>query len=107
MYCTIDDVGKLGLRIATVVLAEPVSGSEKLLRLEVDLGDEQRQVLAGIAKSYAPDALIGKQVVIVSQLAPRSLMGLESQGMVLCANGENGPVLLQPLELVASGATIQ
>lgn len=107
MECTIDDVAKLGLRIGTIKEVKPVEGSEKLLQIHVDLGDHQRQVLAGIARSYQPDELIGQQVIIVSNLAPRTMMGLESQGMILCANSETGPVLLSPKAAVPAGATIQ
>jgi len=107
MHCTIDDLAKLGLRIATVVEAEAVSGSEKLLKLHIDLGDEQRQVVSGIAKSYTPQELLGKQVVFVSNLEPRTILGVESNGMLLCADDEAGPVLLSPLALVKPGAAIR
>ncbi len=107
MECMIDDVKKLDLRVATVLTAEPVEGSEKLLKIELDLGEEKRQVLSGIAKNYAPDVLIGKQVVFITNLAPRTMMGLESQGMIFCANSKAGPVLLQPEHEVGAGATIQ
>ena len=107
MECTIDDIKKLDLRIATVLAAEAVEGSEKLLKMQLDLGEEKRQVLSGIAKSYSPEQMVGKQVVFIANLAPRTMMGLESQGMVFCANSDEGPVLLLPERAVASGATIQ
>ncbi len=107
MSCTIDDVMKLGLRIATVRQAEAVEGSEKLLMLQIDLGTEQRQIVSGIAKQYAPDDMIGKQVVLVGDLEPRTIFGIESQGMLLCAEGETGPVLLAPSLPVTSGASIR
>ena len=104
---SIEDVQKLGLRIGTIKVAEGVDSSEKLLQLTIDLGDEQRQLVAGIAKSYQPSELINKQVIVVSELAPRTIMGVESNGMILCANGEAGPVLLSPIASVTAGATVQ
>jgi methionine--tRNA ligase beta chain len=102
----IDDFKKIELKVAKVISAEKVENSEKLLKLEVDLGYEKRQIVSGIAKSYSSDDLIGKQIIIVANLEPRSLMGLESQGMVLAANSESGPVLLVPEKEVASGIKI-
>lgn len=103
---TIDDFKKIELKVAKVLSAERVAGSEKLLKLEVDLGDEKRQIVSGIAKSYNPEDLVGKEIVIVANLEPRSLMGLESQGMVLAAGSEAGPVLLVPEKEVAPGTKI-
>ena len=82
---TIEDFQKIHLRVATVLSAERVPKSEKLLKLQVDLGTEQRQVVAGIGKKYAPEELIGRRIVIVANLKPAKLMGVESQGMVLAA----------------------
>lgn len=95
-----DDFAELDLRVAEVIVVEAVEGSEKLLRLEVDVGEEigQRQILAGIAQHYDPEELVGRLIVIVANLAPRSLMGLESQGMLLAATGPDGPILLDPGE---------
>ncbi len=104
---TIDDFAKIELRIAKVLSAERVEGSEKLLKLQMDLGTEQRQILSGIAKSYAPEDLIGKQVVIIANLEPRMMMGLESQGMLLAASDEQGPVVLMPAKEVAPGAGVK
>lgn len=92
------------MKIAKVISAERIEGSEKLLKLQVDLGSstsseqaqEKRQIIAGIGKAYNPEDLIGKQIVIVANLEPRSLMGLESQGMVLAANDPNEPILVVP-----------
>lgn len=106
-YCTIDDVIKLGLRVATIKEAEPVEGSEKLVRLQLSLGEESRQIVAGIGKAYTADELIGKQIVVVSNLQPRTIFGVESNGMLLAASGETGPVLLAPSAEVASGASVQ
>lgn len=105
---TIDEFQKSDLRVGKVVSAEAMEGSEKLLKLGVDIGEPQpRQILSGIAKAYAPADLIGKQVVIIANLDPRMMMGLESQGMLLAAHGENGaPVLVMPTAEVPSGAKI-
>ena len=102
-----DDFAKLELKIATVISAERIEGSEKLLKLQVDLGAEQRQILSGIAKFYEPEQLIGKQVVVVANLEPRMMMGLESNGMLLAADSPDGPVILLPQRDVTPGATIK
>jgi len=91
---TIDDFAKVELRVGQVKAAEKVKGADKLLRLEVDLGTEVRQVVAGIAESYAPEMLIGRKVVIVANLAPRKLRGLESNGMIVAASPEGGKAVL-------------
>jgi methionyl-tRNA synthetase len=91
---TIDDFAKVEMRVGQVKVAERVPKADKLLRLEVDLGTEVRQVLAGIAESYEPAALIGRKVVIVTNLAPRKLRGLESNGMIVAASPEGGKAVL-------------
>jgi len=91
---SIDDFAKVELRVGQVKTAEKVKGADKLLRLEVDLGTEVRQVVAGIAESYAPELLIGRKVVIVANLAPRKLRGLESNGMIVAASPEGGKAVL-------------
>ncbi len=83
---TIDDFAKVELRVAQVLVAEPVKGADRLLRLEVSLGDEVRQIVAGIAEAYEPEKLIGRKVVIVANLQPRKLRGLESNGMIVAAS---------------------
>jgi methionyl-tRNA synthetase len=105
---SIDDFTKVELRVAQVKVAEKVKGADKLLRLEVDLGSETRQILAGIAEAYAPETLIGRKIVIVANLAPRKLRGLESNGMLLAASLEGGkPVLASFLEDVPIGARLK
>jgi methionyl-tRNA synthetase len=106
---TIDDFAKIELRVAQVKFAEKVKGADKLLRLEIDLGYEQRQIVAGIAKAYDPEKLIGRKIVIVANLQPRKLRGLESNGMLLAASvGEEGqPVLAGFLEDVPVGAKLK
>ena len=89
-------------------VAERVPKADKLLRLEIDIGTEVRQVLAGIAEAYAPETLVGRKVVIVANLAPRKLRGLESNGMIVAASLEGGkPVLASFLEDVPVGATAE
>jgi methionyl-tRNA synthetase len=90
---SIDEFARIDLRVATVVKAEAVPRAKKLLKLEVDLGDERRTVVAGIAGSYAPDDLVDKQIVIVANLKPAKLMGILSQGMLLAAVDKSGPIL--------------
>src|ERR1700722_3219164 len=105
---TIDDFAKVELRVAQVKTAERVKGADKLLRLEVDLGAEVRQLVAGIAESYDPETLIGRKVVIVANLAPRKLRGLESNGMIVAASPEGGkPVLASFLEDVPIGTRLK
>jgi methionyl-tRNA synthetase len=106
---TIDDFAKVDLRVARVLAAERIPKSDKLLRLDVDLGFEKRQILAGIAEHYAPESLIGRNVVIVANLAPRKMRGLESNGMVVAASiGEHGaPVLAGFTEEVELGARLK
>jgi len=98
---TIDDLSKIALRLALVREAERVPKSDKLLRLQVDVGEgAPRQILAGIGKVYAPEDLIGKRIVVIANLAPRKMMGLESRGMVLAAgDGETLSVLSVDKEL--------
>ena len=105
---TIDDFAKVELRVGVVKVAERVPKADKLLRLEIDIGTEVRQVVAGIAEAYAPETLIGRKVVIVANLAPRKLRGLESNGMIVAASLEGGkPVLASFLEDVPVGARLK
>jgi len=106
---TIDDFAKVELRVAQVLVAEPVKGADRLLRLEVNLGYEVRQIVAGIAGAYEPEKLIGRKVVIVANLQPRKLRGRESNGMIVAASlGEKGkPVLAGFLEDVEIGARLK
>ena len=104
----IDDFAKIELRVAQVKVAERVKGADKLLRLEVDLGTEVRQLVAGIAEAYTPESLIGRKVVIVANLAPRKLRGLESNGMIVAASPDGGkPVLASFLEDVPVGTRLK
>jgi len=105
---SIDDFAKVEMRVGQVKVAEKVKDADKLLRLEVDLGTEVRQVVAGIAEAYAPETLIGRKVVIVANLAPRKLRGLESNGMIVAASAEGGrPVLATFAEDVPLGTRLK
>jgi methionyl-tRNA synthetase len=106
---TIDDFAKVDLRVATVIEAERIKGADKLLRLVVDLGFEKRQIVAGIAVAYPPESLIGRKVVIVANLQPRKLRGLESNGMIVAASiGPDGaPVLAGFHEDIQNGARLR
>jgi methionyl-tRNA synthetase len=108
-HITIDDFAKVELRVAQVLVAERVPKADKLLRLEVDLGYEKRQILAGIAQHYEPEKLIGRKIVIVANLAPRKMRGLESNGMLLAASlpPDGAPVLAGFLEDVPLGARLK
>ncbi len=108
-YISIDEFKKVEARIGKVISAEAVSGSEKLLRLMLDFGDESpRQILSGIHAWYEPEALIGKSLLFVTNLAPRSMMGLESQGMLMAVDGVDGaPVFIVPEKEVAPGAKVR
>jgi methionyl-tRNA synthetase len=105
---SIDDFLKVEMRVGQVKAAEKVKGADRLLRLEVDIGTEVRQLVAGIAEAYTPEQLIGRKVVIVANLAPRKLKGLESNGMIVAASVEGGkPVLAGFLEDVPVGAKLK
>jgi methionyl-tRNA synthetase len=90
-HIAIDDFMKVELRVAKVLEAEAVPKSKKLIKLKVDAGTDQRTILAGIAEAYKPEELVGRTIVIVANLKPRPMMGMESQGMVLAASTETGP----------------
>jgi len=95
---SIDDFMKVELRTAKVIAAEAVPKSKKLIKLQVDLGNEQRTVLAGIAEAYEPESLVGRTIVVVANLKAAKLMGIESNGMVLAASPEGGKPILLTLE---------
>jgi methionyl-tRNA synthetase len=107
-HITIDDFTKVELRVAQILVAERIPKADKLLRLEVDLGYEKRQILAGIAQFYEPEKLVGRKIIIVANLAPRKMRGLESNGMLLAASLEGGaPVLAGFLEECPLGARLK
>jgi len=104
---SIDDFKKVELKVAKVLSAEPIEGSDKLLKLQIDLGSEQRQILSGIAKFYKPEELVGRQIVIVANLEPRQMMGLESNGMILAAGDGELISLLAPDKELPPGTSIR
>lgn len=107
MNISYEQFSQCDLRVVTVRSCERIEGSDKLLKLQVLLGDEVRQIIAGIGKHYEPEQIIGKQIVIIANLEPRTLMGLESQGMLLATDDNEGkPVILSPEHEVSPGATI-
>ena len=105
---SIDEFMKIDLRVARVVSAERVPNSKKLMKMLIDLGGEQRTIVAGIADAYEADALVGRSVAIVANLKPATLMGVESNGMVLAASPDGGkPILLAFDEAPAPGTRIR
>lgn len=99
-FIGIEDFLKLDIRLAKIVDAQRVEGSEKLLKLKVSFGGEERVVVAGIAKHYKPDELIGKKILLLANLKPRKIMGIESQGMVLAlSDGERLSLIVPDREM--------
>ena len=103
---TYDDFKKLELKVAKVLSAEPVPGATKLLKLMIDLGTEQRQIVAGIALAYKPEELVGKSIVVVANLAPAVIRGVESNGMLLAATGDGKLCVLTPDREMAPGSPV-
>ena len=102
-----EEFQKIDLRIGKIIEAERIEGTDKLLKLKVDLGGEKRQLVAGIAKFYQPEDLIGKEIVVVANLEPKIFRGIESQGMLLAGDVEGKPVLLKPDEEVPPGTKVR
>jgi methionine--tRNA ligase beta chain len=103
----LNEFAKLDLRIGKIENAERIEGSKKLIRLEVDIGNEKRQIVAGIAEEYNPEGLIGTRVPILANLKPAKLMGVESQGMILAVDVNGKPILLHPDKEVPAGSGIR
>jgi len=106
-YITIDDFAKVDLRVAKVLECERVEGSDKLLKLQLEVGSEKRQVVSGIAKYYKPEDLIGKSLVLVANLKPVKLRGVESNGMILAAAEGDSVVVVSPLSDIPSGSQVR
>lgn len=102
-----DDFLKLDIRIAEIESAEPVEDTDKLLKLIVNIGGERRTLVAGIAEVYNSDELAGKKIPVLVNLEPRKIRGIESQGMILAADNEGIPVLIQPDKEIPSGTRIR
>ncbi len=104
----IDDFAKLEIKIGKVVSAEKIPEGDKLLKLIVDFGTEQRQIMSGIAEFYPdPSILVGQEMPFITNLETRKLRGYESQGMILAASGEHGPVLIHPEIEVPPGSNVK
>lgn len=103
---SINEFRGIELKVATVKVAEPHPNADKLLVLRVDLGSEERQIVAGIRGHYAPEELVGKQIVVVANLETAKLRGLESQGMLLAASDGDRIVILTPEKQVSPGARV-
>lgn len=104
---TIDDFAKIDLRVATVVAAERVPKTDKLIKLQVKIGDEERTIVSGIAQHYKPENLIGKNVIVIANLKPAKLRGIESRGMVLAASDGEGNLVLADAPGIASGSKVK
>jgi methionine--tRNA ligase beta chain len=104
---TIEEFSKVELRVATIKAVEPHPNADRLLVLKIDLGDEERQLVAGIRAHYTPEELVGKQIVIVANLQPAMLRGVESQGMLLAASHGEKVIVLSPEKPIAPGARVK
>jgi len=102
-----DDFAKIDLKVGTIVSAEKVEKADKLLKLQIDLGFETRTIVSGIALHYQPEAIIGKQVVVVANLAPRKMRGIESNGMILMGEDKSGKLhFVSPGEIIDNGSAV-
>lgn len=104
---TIDEFKRVQIRVATIRAAEPIPKSDKLYKLTVDLGDETRTLVAGIAETYSPESLVGRQIVVVVNLQPATIRGVVSEGMLLAADVEGKAVLLAPDREVPNGSIVR
>lgn len=103
-----DDFAKVELRVGKIVSAQKVEKADKLLQLQVDMGSEVRTIVSGIALHFSPEDIVGKQVVVVANLAPRKMRGIESNGMILMAEGEGGKLtFVSPESVVPSGSEVR
>ena|ERR1035437_2123255 len=103
---TIDEFKKVEIRIGKIISAEKLENADKLLKLQVDFGEFQRQILSGIAEHYPPEELVGKQLPFIVNLEPRMMRGEESQGMLMAVDDEEKPVLLIPAQDVKEGTEV-
>lgn len=102
------DFAKLDIRIGTIISAEKIPEGNKLIKIEVDMGEKTIQIMSGIAEFYTdPNELVGKQIPVLTNLEPRKLRGYESQGMMLATDTEGKPILLHPSEKVLNGSKIK
>ena len=104
---TFDDFKKLDMRIGKILAAEKIQGTDKLMKIDIDLGTEKRQLVAGIADMYEPVSLIGKEIPVLINLEQRRIRGVDSQGMILAVDVEGKPVLLHPDREAPPGSVIK
>ena len=104
---SIEDFARIQMRVGQILEAEKIEGARKLLKLKVDIGDEVRQLVAGIAEAYTPESLLNRKIVVVVNLKPARLMGVESNGMLVAASVDGKPVLATFAEEVPNGAPLQ
>jgi methionyl-tRNA synthetase len=104
---TIEEFAKIELRVATIKAVEPHPNADRLFVLKIDLGTEERQLVAGIRTHYTPEELLGKQIVVVTNLQPATLRGVESQGMLLAASDGERVIVLSPEKPVVPGAKVR
>ncbi len=106
-HVTFDEFKRMDLRVGEILEAERVEGTQKLLKLEVDIGTEKRQMIAGIADVYPPETLIGKKIIVIANLQPATIRGIESQGMLLAADLNSKPIIPFFKEDVPAGTTVR
>ena len=104
---TFDEFKRMDLRVGQILEAERVEGTQKLLKLEVDIGTEKRQMVAGVAEAYPPETLVGKRIIVVANLKPATIRGVESQGMLLAADLEGRPIIPFFEEDVPAGTKVR
>ncbi len=102
-----DDFMKLDIRMGRIISAEKVEGADRLLKIQIDSGEEKRTLVAGIAEVYEPDAIVDRYVPVLMNLEPRKIRGIESQGMILAAVSDGRPVLLNPDKDISAGSKIK
>jgi methionine--tRNA ligase beta chain len=105
--CSFNDFQRLDIRVGKITAAEQIKGKKRLIRLEVDIGEENRVLVAGIAPWYEPKELIGREIIVLVNLEPKVIGGIRSQGMLLAADSEDGPVLLSVEKGVAPGTKVR
>jgi len=104
---TLEDFQKIDLRVAKILQAERIENSQKLIKIQIDIGEEKRTIVAGIGEKYTPEELIGQLIIVVANLEPKEIKGIKSEGMLLAVDSKNGPVLIVPLEQVYVGEKVK
>ena len=106
-YVSIEEFSRIDLRVGKVISAERIPKTKRLIKLIVDLGAEKRQIIAGLGEWYSPEYFVGKYVIIVANLKPKKIRGVESQGMILAADAPGKPVILTVAEEVPVGTRVR